>query len=82
MSDSPRQGVVDSDCRIHGMSNMYVAGSSVFPTAGANFPTLTLVALSLRMADHLAARVRSADVNVSGGSQWVTYSDPIGEVTT
>lgn len=58
MHDSPRQGVVDRDCRIHGMSNMYVAGSSVFPTAGANFPTFTLVALSLRLADHLAGRLQ------------------------
>jgi choline dehydrogenase-like flavoprotein len=55
MHDSPTQGVVDRNCRIHGMSNLYVAGSSVFPSFGANFPTTTIVALSLRMADHLAA---------------------------
>jgi len=61
MHESPRQGVVDRDCRIHGMSNMYVAGSSVFPTAGANFPTFTLVALSLRLADHLVGRLQVAD---------------------
>jgi choline dehydrogenase-like flavoprotein len=61
MHDSPRQGVVDRDCRVHGMTNLYVAGSSVFPTAGANFPTYTLVALALRLADHLArAQTRPA----------------------
>lgn len=64
MHDSPRQGVVDRNSRIHGMSNMYVAGSSVFPTAGANFPTFTLVALSLRLADHLAAQLQTTDAVV------------------
>lgn len=65
MHESPRHGVVDPDSRIHGMSNMYVAGSSVFPTAGANFPTFTLVALSLRLADHLALRLREAAGSVA-----------------
>jgi choline dehydrogenase-like flavoprotein len=64
MHDSPTQGVVDRDCRIHGMSNFYVAGSSVFPTAGANFPTITLVALALRLADHVAEQVRLPDAQV------------------
>jgi choline dehydrogenase-like flavoprotein len=63
MHDSPRQGVVDRHCRIHGMSNMYVAGSSVFPTAGANFPTMTLVALALRLSDHLAREVAEPDAS-------------------
>ncbi|MFO1295720.1 MAG: FAD-dependent oxidoreductase [Rubrivivax sp.] len=67
MHDSPANGVVDRDCRVHGMSNMYVAGSSVFPTAGANFPTITLVALALRLADHLGAQSRQADASVSSG---------------
>lgn len=53
MSDSERRGVVDRNCRVHGMSNLYVAGSSVFPTAGSGTPTLTLVALALRLARHL-----------------------------
>lgn len=61
MHDSPREGVVDRDCRIHGMGNFYVAGSSVFPTAGANFPTITLVALALRLSDHLGARLAEPD---------------------
>lgn len=54
MHDSPRQGVVDRNGLVHGMSNLYVAGSSVFPTYGANFPTITISALAHRLADHLA----------------------------
>lgn len=53
MSADPRHGVVDSDCRVHGMTNLYVAGSSVFPTGGHAPPTLTIVCLALRLADHL-----------------------------
>jgi choline dehydrogenase-like flavoprotein len=53
MSDDRREGVVDRDCAIHGMENLYVAGSSVFPTAGQANPTLTIVALALRLAKHL-----------------------------
>jgi choline dehydrogenase-like flavoprotein len=53
MSDDPKQGVVDADCRVHGMSNLFVAGASVFPTPGGATPTLLLVALALRLADHL-----------------------------
>lgn len=55
MHDDPRQGVVDGNCRVHGIDNLYVAGSSVFPTSGAANPTLTIVALALRLADHLKA---------------------------
>ena len=53
MHDSPRLGVVDATCRVHGLGNLYVAGASVYPTGGAANPTLTLVALSLRLSDHL-----------------------------
>ena len=49
----PRQGVVDADCRVHGVSNLYIAGSSVFPTGGYANPTLTIVALAIRLADHI-----------------------------
>ncbi len=59
MHDDERHGVVNRDCRVHGLGNLYVAGSSVFPTAGANFPTITLTALSLRLADHLNRQLRS-----------------------
>jgi choline dehydrogenase-like flavoprotein len=53
MSDDPKTGVVDADCRVHGLANLYVAGSSVFSTNGYANPTLTAVALALRLADHL-----------------------------
>jgi choline dehydrogenase-like flavoprotein len=53
MAHSPRTGVVNSQCRLHEVENLYVAGSSVFPTNGFANPTFTIVALSLRLADHL-----------------------------
>ena len=54
MSDDPKQGVVDAQGKVHGTANLYIAGSSLFPTAGgASNPTLTIVALTLRLADHL-----------------------------
>ena len=58
MHDNPAHGVVDRDGKVHGLSNLYIAGSSVFPTAGANFPTITITALSLRLAAHLVHRLR------------------------
>ena len=56
MADSPEAGVVDSDCRVHGLDNLYIAGSSVFPTAGSANPTLTIVALAHRLAAKLRER--------------------------
>ena len=53
MADDPREGVVDRNCAVHGMDNLYVAGSSVFPTSGQANPTFTIVALALRLADKL-----------------------------
>ena len=53
MASDPRDGVVDADCRVHGVSNLYVAGSAVFPTTGYANPTFTIVALALRLAEHL-----------------------------
>jgi choline dehydrogenase-like flavoprotein len=54
MHDDPRQGVVNRHGRAHGVSNLFVAGSSVFPTGGAAPPTLTIVALAIRLAEHVA----------------------------
>jgi choline dehydrogenase-like flavoprotein len=53
MSDEPEAGVVDRHCRLHGIENLFVAGSSVFPTSGHANPTLTIVALALRLADQI-----------------------------
>lgn len=57
MSDDPRNGVADGDGRVHGLDNLYVAGSSLFPTGGWANPTLTIAALALRTADRLARRI-------------------------
>lgn len=62
MSSDPRTGVVDADCRMHGLSNLFVASSAVFPTQGAATPTLTIVALSVRLADHLKTRLAAGDL--------------------
>jgi choline dehydrogenase-like flavoprotein len=53
MADDPRRGVVDRNCAVFGVPNLHVAGSSVFPTAGHANPTLTIVAMCLRLAQHL-----------------------------
>lgn len=53
MSSSSRTGVVDAQCRVHSVKNLYIAGSSVFTTGGHANPTFTVVALALRLADHL-----------------------------
>lgn len=57
MSSDPRLGVVDANCRVHGMSNLFVAGSSIFTTSGYANPTATIVAFSARLGAHLADRV-------------------------
>lgn len=56
MASDPRLGVVDAGCQVHGVSGLFVVGTSVFPTNGHANPTLTLVALALRLADQLKAR--------------------------
>jgi choline dehydrogenase-like flavoprotein len=53
MSATPSKGVVDADCRVHGVHNLFIASSAVFPTSSQANPTLTIVALALRLADHL-----------------------------
>lgn len=55
MSETERTGVVDKDLRVHETGNLYVAGSSVFPTGGAAGPTLTIIAMTMRLAEHLKA---------------------------
>jgi hypothetical protein len=57
MHRDERKGVVDENCRVHGLSNLYVAGSSVFPTAGQANPTLTLIALALRLGDRITEQL-------------------------
>lgn len=59
MSDTPQTGVVDPNSKVHGVSNLYIAGASCFVTAAAPNPTLTIVALSLRLSDHLKIQFQS-----------------------
>jgi choline dehydrogenase-like flavoprotein len=60
MARSPRQGVVDEHCRVHGVDNLFVAGSSVFPTSGIANPTLTLLALTFRLGDRLSTAMKAS----------------------
>jgi choline dehydrogenase-like flavoprotein len=53
MASGPASGVVDGNCKMFGVRNLYVAGSSVFPTGGGGNPTMPLVQLALRLSDHL-----------------------------
>lgn len=79
MHASPRHGVVDAHLRVHGMSNLWVGGSSVFPTGGANFPTMTIVALSLRLAERLASEVgRRVPAQAAGFDASWGEADPQG----
>jgi choline dehydrogenase-like flavoprotein len=54
MGTDPRTSVVDAECRVHGVGNLYIAGAATFPTSSQANPTLTIVALSLRLAQRLA----------------------------
>lgn len=53
MADDPSRGVVDRNCRVHGIANLYIGGSSCFSTGGCGFPTFTIVVLALRLARYL-----------------------------
>ena len=55
MADEPTEGVVDRNCRVHGVDNLYVASSAVFTTGGCAPPTLTIVALTVRIVDAVKA---------------------------
>ena len=60
MAASPETGVVDKDCKVFGMDNLYVGGSSVFTTGGHASPTYNIVRLALRLGDHLAGKLARA----------------------
>ena len=53
MAKDASTGVVDENCKVFGVRNLYVAGSSVFPTGGGGNPTMPLIQLALRLSDHL-----------------------------
>ena len=68
MDPDPAKGVVDANCRVHGMSNLFIAGSSIFPTVGSDTPTITIVAMALRLCRHISA---SFGLTVAGESSIV-----------
>ncbi|MCE7032686.1 GMC family oxidoreductase [Lysobacter sp. GX 14042] len=65
MADDPRQGVVDRDCRVHGIDNLHIAGSSVFPTGGWAFPTFAIIAMALRLADRLHGQLAASPLSAA-----------------
>lgn len=74
MSTSPRDGVVDANLAVHGVRNLWVAGTGVLPTGGQAHPTFTAVALALRLADHLSVRTETISLRGMG----VSDRRPIG----
>lgn len=69
MHSDPRHGVVDRDCRVHSLANLYIAGSSVFPTGGYANPTLTIVALAVKLADHIRSLLGSGAPDFAAGKR-------------
>lgn len=65
MADDPREGVTDGHGRVHGIANLSIAGSSLFPTSGWANPTLTIIALACRTADAVLAGLRDAPVRIT-----------------
>jgi choline dehydrogenase-like flavoprotein len=59
MHESDKLGVVDSNCQVHGIDNLYIGSSAVFPTSGSSYPTLTILALCIRVADRLKDSLRT-----------------------
>jgi choline dehydrogenase-like flavoprotein len=62
MSSLPEDGVVDRNGKAHEVSNLFVADGSVFTTSGAANPTLTIVALAVRLGEHLAELLKGGDL--------------------
>jgi len=82
MSDSPRSGVVDRDLRLHGMTGLYIAGSSVFPTGGHANPTLTIVALAMRLGRHLKRELTASGTSLVAAEAMVPDCVPLGETAS
>jgi choline dehydrogenase-like flavoprotein len=69
MGTDARTSVVDRNCQVHSVSNLFIAGSAVFPTSSQANPTLTIIALSLRLAEHLSRTLGVKAVS-SRADQW------------
>jgi choline dehydrogenase-like flavoprotein len=77
MDADPREGVVDADLKVHGVANLSVAGSSVFPTGSYANPTLTIVALSVRLANYLRTRLREPLAGAGSSGTWSRANDAL-----
>ncbi|GAB4372003.1 MAG: GMC family oxidoreductase [Elainellaceae cyanobacterium] len=71
MHNDPKQGVVNADCQVHGVPNLFIASSSVFTTGGYANPTLTIVALAIRVADQVKAQMTQQSLVQQGGNSSV-----------
>jgi choline dehydrogenase-like flavoprotein len=60
MGNDVRTSVVNGNCQVHSVRNLFIAGSAVFPTSSQANPTLTIIALSLRLAEHLSRGLEEA----------------------
>lgn len=70
MGTDPRSSVVNPDCRVHGVRNLFIAGAATFPTSSQANPTLTIIALALRLSDHLKDLMKQPQFNhTAAGSQ-------------
>ena len=65
MASRPEEGVVNTDCRVFGTENLYVAGSAVFPTGPSYSPTFTILALARRLGEHLLQKTPAKLVQLS-----------------
>ena len=83
MAESPRDGVVDADCRVFGTDNLFLASGAVLPTSSQANPTLTILALALRLADHLTGlpAQRHAQPRESEGVERDVVIAPVTEAT-
>lgn len=76
MSASPSQGIVDTNCKVHDVHNLFVAGSSVFPTSGSANPTFLAVAMAARLAEHINARLAGAPIAARSASMVAAHHPP------
>ena len=75
MHEDARRGVVDADCRVHGVENLFIGSSSVFPTGGSSNPTLTIIALCLRIADRLKRELLPQPIAVATRDEYRSRPD-------
>jgi choline dehydrogenase-like flavoprotein len=62
MGDDPKSSVLDKFCKAHDLPNLYVVDGSVFPSASEKNPTLTIMALAARTAEHISDRLRKGEM--------------------